>query len=122
MSPRATTPPSAASITNTLRLLCTSRPTYDSIGLPSSLSFGAHCDPVVGRGPYRGGGQPAFIDTDRGRRATQVARKISATGAEGGRFELPRAFDPGGFQDRCLQPGSATPPWGDSAYTATPYS
>src|SRR5881392_2685357 len=37
--------------------------------------------------------------------------------AEGGRFELPRAFDPGGFQDRCLQPGSATPPWGDSAYT-----
>ena len=27
------------------------------------LEFGAHCDPVVGRGPYRGGGQPAFIDT-----------------------------------------------------------
>src|SRR2546428_4980269 len=32
--------------------------------------------------------------------------------AEGGRFELPRACDPGGFQDRCLQPGSATPPDG----------
>src|SRR5439155_20528466 len=28
------------------------------------LEFGAHCDPVVGRGPYRGGGQPAFIDTN----------------------------------------------------------
>src|SRR5205823_4410654 len=27
------------------------------------LEFGTHCDPVVGRGPYRGGGQPAFIDT-----------------------------------------------------------
>src|SRR5207247_8798553 len=27
------------------------------------LEFGAHFDPVVGRGPYRGGGQPAFIDT-----------------------------------------------------------
>src|SRR5207302_7279085 len=30
---------------------------------PLLLEFGAHCDPVVGRGPYRGGGQPAFIDT-----------------------------------------------------------
>src|SRR5436309_12012655 len=36
---------------------------------------------------------------------------------EGGRFELPRAFDPGGFQDRCLQPGSATPPDGASPLT-----
>src|SRR6266404_6275252 len=64
MSPRATTRPSAASITNTLRLLCTSSPTYDSIGLPSSLYWGAvAADPVVDRGPYRGGGQPAFIDT-----------------------------------------------------------
>src|SRR5437667_11586019 len=45
MSPRATTPPSAASITNTLRLLCTSRPTYDSIGLPSSLSLGRIATP-----------------------------------------------------------------------------
>src|SRR6185503_12127964 len=40
-------------------------------------------------------------------RGRQVAR---ATRAEGGRFELPRALGPGGFQDRCLKPGSATPP------------
>ena len=40
------------------------------------------------------------------------AYKCANLRAEGGRFELPRAFDPGGFQDRCLKPGSATPPWG----------
>src|SRR5437016_7832839 len=45
MSPRATTRPSCASITNTLRLLCTSSPTYDSIGLPSSLSLGRIATP-----------------------------------------------------------------------------
>src|SRR5206468_10975062 len=45
MSPRPTTRPSCASITNTLRLLCTSRPTYDSIGLPSSLSLGRIATP-----------------------------------------------------------------------------
>ena len=32
------------------------------------IDLGAHCDPVVGRGPYRGGGQPAFIDTGWGGR------------------------------------------------------
>src|SRR5437870_10689708 len=41
MSPRATTRPSSASITNTLRLLCASSPTYMPIGLPSSLYWGA---------------------------------------------------------------------------------
>src|SRR5439155_12061058 len=45
MSPRATTRPSCASITNTLRLLCTSSPTYDSIGLPSSLRWGRIATP-----------------------------------------------------------------------------
>src|SRR5262249_2264471 len=45
MSPRGTTRPSAASITNTLRLLCTSSPTYASIGLPSSLRLGRNATP-----------------------------------------------------------------------------
>src|SRR2546422_763230 len=45
MSPRAITRPSSASITNTLRLLCTSSPTYDSIGLPSSLRLGRIATP-----------------------------------------------------------------------------
>jgi hypothetical protein len=46
------------------------------------------------------------------------AGKRRADKAEGGRFELPRALGPGGFQDRCLKPGSATPPKGGSPYTA----
>src|SRR6059036_1557578 len=45
MSPRATTRPSSASITNTLRLLCTSSPTYIPIGLPSSLVLGRIATP-----------------------------------------------------------------------------
>src|SRR5437773_8389389 len=42
------------------------------------LEFGAHCDPVVGRGPYRGGGQPAFIDTFMAHRVPLALAAIAA--------------------------------------------
>src|SRR5262249_11264709 len=63
MSPRATTRPSSASITNTLRLLCTSSPTYASIGLPSLVRLGRNATPWSAVDLTAAGGQPAFIET-----------------------------------------------------------
>jgi hypothetical protein len=37
----------------------------------------------------------------------------------GGEIRTPEGLRPGGFQDRCLKPGSATPPRGESPYTAS---
>ena len=70
--------------------------------------------------------QPAIAREEPGRSGRVTAWPLQSqllkTKAEGGRFELPRAFDPGGFQDRCLKPGSATPPEVAHASRAPKYS
>src|SRR5262245_36309559 len=66
MSPRATTRPSSASITNTLRLLCTSSPTYASIGLPSSVRLGRNATPWSAVDLTAAEGSPPSSIRDRG--------------------------------------------------------
>ena len=79
---------------------------------PVVAVVGDEPDPSPGGGSGRRPRAGTLAGTFRAdsRRQPQVARKISDAKAEGGRFELPRALGPGGFQDRCLKPGSATPP------------
>src|SRR5262249_15828797 len=41
------------------------------------IEIGAQRDPVVGRGPYRGGGQPAFIATRLGGTSTSGSNELA---------------------------------------------
>src|SRR5262249_51746161 len=93
MSPRATTRPSAASITNTLRLLCTSSPTSASIGLPSSLRLGRNATPwsAVDLTAAEGGPPSSLRDGGFGNRRKNPVR---------GPYLPARPFDPAGMPDR----------------------
>src|SRR5262249_51349245 len=44
----------------------------------------------------------------RREKAARSGRHVSG----GGEIRTPEGLRPSGFQDRCLKPGSATPPWG----------